>query len=173
MPHTSVGAAPRTLSSEMGTIVMTSVTLSKGVAAVAEGVTVKVTVTVTAVGGSSEELEEETPAVVVDSSDVDVADVEVLDMLLLVVVVVANDVVVVVVVVVVMVDVRLLDIVVVVKLALEKPDPVGPTADVVLKTGKGGADVVVGRAMELVVEAVELVSTNPGPGMGSVASCPY
>ena len=47
MAHTPVGAIPRILSSEIGTMVMTSVTLSKGVAVVAVGVTVKVTVTVT------------------------------------------------------------------------------------------------------------------------------
>lgn len=110
------------------------------------------------VGARFENVDEELSLVVVREAVVDVIDAEVLVESLLVVLVV---------------DVVLLAMDVVVKLAAVKPVPVGPTADVVLKTGNGGGDVVVGRAMELVDEAVELLRMNPGPGMGSVSSCPY
>jgi hypothetical protein len=153
MLHAPVGASPKMLNSEIGTIVITSVTLSNGVAVVAEGVTVYVTVTVTTVGGGSRVLvtTEEIPLADVEDAVVETAEEEVLVAKMLVLV-------------------ELLNVVVVVILAVEYPVPVGPTAKVVLKTGNGGGEMVEVTAAEVVVAAVELLSTNPGPGMGSVAS---
>ena len=144
------------LSSEIGTMVSTSVTLSKGVAVVPVGVTVTVTVSVTRVGGGSKDVEEISLIVEVGGNDRGLVKTGVLVRVLLM-----------------GTKVSLLDIVVVVVLLMVvEPVPVGPTIKVVLKAGKGGRTVVVGRLAEVVPVVVELRKTNPGPGIGVVSSCP-